>query len=216
VQAVTPLICRDAASFLKAAATTVCIELKEPKGTTENSMVVLLTPEQSARNSRALANVLSSKDASVSDATEVGHDKRGTKASNNTKSPRHKVERRPTSSKRPNMSKKKKERTEFSSCKKSTPLNGTPANHVTCLLIARVVALASHQPDMTNEVTDGQSGISTSDGASVLENRAHFFGLQIFSRLWLILYWQYRHVRRPSIDIGPRVTRSDLRGETRA
>jgi hypothetical protein len=172
VQAVTPLICRDAASFLKAAATTVCIESKEPKGTAENALVVLLTPEQSARNSRAIANILSTKDASESDGTEVCHDKRGTKASNNTKSHRH----RSFSLKRSNSSKKKKEKSEVSG-KKSSLLNGTPANHVTCLLIAKVVALASHRPDKTSEVTDCQSGISTSDRSSSYGESSSFLWL---------------------------------------
>jgi hypothetical protein len=162
LQAVTPLFCRDATSFLKAAATTVCIESKEPKGDADNTVVVLLTTEQSALNSRALAKVLSTKDASVVNGTEVCDDKRGTKASNNTKSHRH---RRSSSLKRSNSSKKKKEKVEFAGTN-GTPLNGTPANHVTCLLIAKVVALASHRPDTTCEVTDGQYGISTSDRLS--------------------------------------------------
>jgi hypothetical protein len=62
VQVVTPLICRDPMIFLKAAAITVCVESNDTKseGTTT---VVLLSPEQSARNSRVLADTMKTKES---------------------------------------------------------------------------------------------------------------------------------------------------------
>ena len=156
VQAVTPLICRDPVSFLKAAATTVCIEAKGGNGdSTEGSTtVVLLSPEQSARNSRVLSDIPNNKDSPVVPAGE----KRGSKASNG-KSQRRKSGSR--ASKRPSLSKKNKRERSDSSLKKSSAVNGTPANHVMCLLVSKVVDLARHQQDSTSATSTDMTDDTT-------------------------------------------------------
>ena len=153
VQAVTPLICRDPVSFLKAAATTVCVEPDDAKtkATDGNTMVVLLTPDQSARNSRALADLLSTRDPPVSGSVE----KRGQKAP--TKAQRQKSGSRTCSSKRCVPSKKSKKEKNDAPGKRTFPINGSPSNHIMCLLMAKVVALARQRQDDTG-TSDSHDG----------------------------------------------------------
>jgi hypothetical protein len=145
VRTVTPLICREPVSFLKAAATTVCIEAKGGNGdSTEGSTsVVLLSAEQSARNNRVLSDIPNNKDSLI---VSVG-EKRVSKASNG-KSQRRKSGSRV--SKRPSLSKKNKRERSDSSLKKNSAVNGTPSNHVMCLLVSKVLDLVRHQQDSTS------------------------------------------------------------------
>jgi hypothetical protein len=159
VQAITPLLCREPASFLKAVAVTVLFE----KGKSENASdakVTLLSSAERSRNMKIVADVVktkqtlllpSSSKSSQHRRSSLGKQKRSSNASPRIKTPTRSNKRGLT----PKRSKKEKNdsKDRHEDDTKLQTNSVTPAAHVTSLLI-NYVNKQSSVPKGNDESTD--------------------------------------------------------------
>ena len=152
IQSVTPLICRDPIAFIKAAAVTVNIE-PELKPDSTKSVVSLLNVEERSKRLKESTETLWKLEACTtkpkpetpknSISTSTKHSSFG-RRSLSSKGSRGKSPNDRTQSKRGNSSKNpKKDKCEVSTpSKKDHDMAGSSSNHVTSLLVGKVLALS--------------------------------------------------------------------------
>ena len=142
VQAITPLLCRDPASFLKAVAVSVSFE-KGTSGNSSDGKVTLLSSVERSKNFKIVSEVLQTKLHSSQSSKNVSNHRRSSGGKRRDKpSPRSKTPTR--SNKRASTPKRcKKEKTEKKDCSEDSPRlpsqHASPATHVTTLLIANII-----------------------------------------------------------------------------
>ena len=167
VQAIAPLICRDPIVFLKAAAISVTTEISSPNGddgnrSRSNSSIVLLSAEERSKHCKALADYFSSSQNSNSylSHSHRSHSKSNTGTSGGKR--KHASPSNTDANKGSNKSKKKcdkvspkrsrKEKSEMSGSNSNFfIINGSPANHVTSLLITNLIEYAEKELKPHNE-----------------------------------------------------------------
>jgi E3 ubiquitin-protein ligase HUWE1 len=171
VQAITPLLCRDPVSFLKAVAVSVLFD----KGgdNPSDAKVTLLSPVERARNMNIVSEVLKTKSASPPQGKSTTH-----RRSSGAGRQKHRASTSPSRSKTPNRGSKrgttpKRNRKDKSEGKhkgedlemtKSASPTGNPAAHVTSLLINHVVSPPPSPEETTSASasTDDDFGYSRS------------------------------------------------------
>jgi len=170
VQAVTPLICRDPVIFLKAAATSVTVE--PPKGddaTSERSRsnrkgdrVMLLSSADRNKNLKALNEAFGSSNSncsssSVTTPSKGSAIKRGRSQHSRIDSKGNKLKspnqtRRSISAKRGRKDKKDGRGGTLGGKCDAFVMNGTPANHITCLLVTEMVKLVESDKETESKI----------------------------------------------------------------
>ena len=158
-QAVTPLLCRDPLSFLKAFLLTVKIESRGG-----DTMVKLLTLKERTQIQKALADVIKSKKTVSavglpSTNTKTPARKRSLsqskhkKAPGNTATKTKNTPQRQSSSKRNNSSKKHKrdKKGEKEEVHHSSQPNASPANHIVALLISNIMSSCGKEKEKEDD-----------------------------------------------------------------
>jgi hypothetical protein len=161
VQAVTPLICRDPLCFLRAAATSVRVEMGDGTGD-GGSQIILLTNAERTKNMKAVNEVFDTpasfpspklsfqtpeKSASNPSSKQRGRtpsaSKTDTTARARSKSPRFAKQQQASQIEQPSSLRKgKKDKNEKVLTQNATELHGSPSNHVTCLVLNQMIKSA--------------------------------------------------------------------------
>ena len=138
LQAVTPLLCRDPWTFLKAVVSTVSFESKTTSS--GQKMVTLLSQDERQRNIRTLSAIKFQQ--RPSDGMVETNKK--SKGSTQRKISKGKSPHRVSLTRRGSFSKKKKE-------KNDSGLNGTPSNHIMSLLVENMISLSYMSDSSTGD-----------------------------------------------------------------
>lgn len=159
-QAVTPLLCRDPLSFLKAFLLTVKIESRWG-----DTMVKLLTLKERTQNQKALADVIKSKKGVAGVGLPFSNTKtparkrslsqsRHKKGAGNTAAKTKSTPQRQSSSKRNHSSKKNKrdKKVEKEEVHHSGQPNGSPVNHIVSLLISNIMSSCGKEKEKEDDL----------------------------------------------------------------
>ena len=171
VQAITPLLCRDPVSFLKAVA--VSVHFDKGGDNSSDAKVTLLSPVERTRNLTIVSEALKTKPASPPQSKSTTH-----RRSSGAGRQKHRASTSPSRSKTPNRGSKRgttpkrskkdksegKHKGEDLETTKSTSPTGNPAAHVTSLLINHVISPPppSDETNSASASTDDDFGYSCS------------------------------------------------------
>ena len=165
VQAITPLLCRDPVSFLKAVAVTAHFE-KAPSGSSSEAKVTLLSQSERTRNMKILSDLLKPKASHIPSvktpiqrrSSGSARHKRLSGSNPRSKTPSRANKRGATPKK--NKKEKSDAKDKSDECHNGKPivLNGSPANHVTSLLLTQVIASSSSPPGAKDTSSPNANG----------------------------------------------------------
>jgi hypothetical protein len=154
MKAVAPIICREPMVFVRAISTSVKIEPPNPGSTSllssRDSQVVLLPPEQRIKNSKLLSShvkvLVDTFDSSNANASK-----------------------KPPSQEEPPKRGRARSKSPHRSKSSSIQLNGSPASHVTSLLLREVFRM-QHESEKISSTAEEQPFLSTVDLLDILSD----------------------------------------------
>lgn len=164
VQAITPLLCRDPASFLKAVSISVCFNKESPDS--PDAKVTLLSSADRLKNLRIITELLKSKDALshvskpglTRKSSSGGRQKRSSHPASRSKTPSrtHKRGGTPKKSKKEKADQKEKSEEDLKS-----PGTLSPVSHVVSLLVSSIIAQSS-EPESKSDLSARDLGFEKS------------------------------------------------------
>ena len=154
IKAVAPIICRDPMVFVRAISASVIIEPPSQGSSSllssRDSQIVLLTPEQRSRYSKLLV----SNTNVATDTLESSTPNNGSKRTNY----QEEAPKRRGRSKSPHRK------------NKLIQLNGSPASHISSLLLGEIFKMQSQNDKLSSSKTWQQSFLSTADYLDILSD----------------------------------------------
>jgi E3 ubiquitin-protein ligase HUWE1 len=146
LEAVTPLLCREPESFLKALA--LCIQVEHKKNNATAPSIKLISGKVRSQRMEALSDILrSSGQEELASPKTDGRRNSEPRQKKSASASKLRSKSPPKNSKRNSLSRKKK-RESMDSQKNGA--HDSPASHITCLLINAIIALSSDEDTLQN------------------------------------------------------------------